>query len=75
MYTALLNSHGRFMHDAFLCATGETGCSYISLLDTYCNDALLTVPSTIAGNDCWSYMQASPLEYWQMLTKSTCRTL
>ena len=27
------------------------------------------------GNNCWSYMQASPLEYWQMLTESTCQTL
>ena len=48
MYTALLNSHGRFMHDAFLCATGETGCSYISLLDTYCNDA----PAYCAKHHC-----------------------
>ena len=31
MYTALLNSHGRFMHDAFLCATGDTEDSYTSI--------------------------------------------
>ena len=33
MYTALLNSHGRFMHDAFLCATGEL--QYSQKLMTY----------------------------------------
>ena len=31
MYTALLNSQGRFMHDAFLYATGDIHCILLTV--------------------------------------------
>ena len=34
MYTALLNSQGRFMHDAFLYATGASHCILLKSLSS-----------------------------------------
>ena len=50
LYTALLNSQGRFMHDAFLYATGDTHCTMLKSLD---NVVPVTCHSTPAAPSGW----------------------
>ncbi|CAL5227246.1 g10175 [Coccomyxa viridis] len=71
MYTALLNSHGRFMHDAFLCATGEPfGIladvdkehlpDLVKMLNRYKLRAKVTVEDVSQDYDVWTRFNPSP---------------
>ena len=50
MYTALLNSQGRFMHDAFLYATGDIPCI---LLKSLSNVMRIRCSITLAAHSRW----------------------
>ena len=50
MYTALLNSQGRFMHDAFLYATGDTHCIILKSLS---NVMRIRCYITLAAHSRW----------------------